>query len=62
MSYEHTLRSQYVVLIFSNLILAAGVNVNPVEFGWNSVDSELMPNIYWASILNLLNSNQITLS
>ena len=62
MSYEHTLRPQYVVLIFSNLILAAGVNVNPVEFGWNSVDSELMPNIYWASILNLLNSNQITLS
>ena len=26
---------------------------------WNSVDSELMPNKYWASILNLLNSNQI---
>ena len=37
------LRSHYVVLICSNLISAPGTNLNPVEFGWNSVDSVLKP-------------------
>ena len=36
--------SHYVVLICSNLTLAQDTNLNPVEFGWNSVDSVLMSN------------------
>ena len=44
MLHGHTLRSYYVVLICSNLISAPETSLNPVEFGWNLVDSELMPN------------------
>ena len=40
----HILRLHYVILVCSNLILAADNNFNPVEFDWNSVDSVLMPN------------------
>ena len=36
--------SDHIVLICSNLISAPDTNLNPVEFGWNSVDSVLMPN------------------
>ena len=32
------------VLIYSNLISASGINLNSVEFVWNSVDLVLMPN------------------
>ena len=38
------LRSHYVVLICSNQMLGPDTNLNPVEFGWNTVDSVLMPN------------------
>ena len=41
-SHSHILRSIYVNLIGSNLILAP--ESNPVEFGRNSVDSVLLPN------------------
>ena len=41
-SHRHILRSIYVNLIGSNLILAP--ESNPVEFGRNSVDSVLLPN------------------
>ena len=39
-----TFLRSHVVLICSNLISAPDTNLNPVEFGWNSVDSVLMPN------------------
>ena len=42
-SHGHVRGSQYVVLIYSNLILTPNTSFNPVEFGWNSVDSVLMP-------------------
>lgn len=38
-SHGHVRGSQYVVLIYSNLISAQDTNLNPVEFCWNSVDS-----------------------
>ena len=41
--HKHILRSHNVVLIFSNLILTPDSNLNPVEFGWNSVDSLWCP-------------------
>ena len=41
----HILRPHYV-LICSNLISVQDINLNPVEFGWNSVDSVLMSNKY----------------
>ena len=44
MLHGHILRSHYVGSIFPNLILALDTNLNPLEFGWNSVDSVLMPN------------------
>ena len=44
MLHGHTLRSYYVVLICSSLISVPDTSLNPVEFGWNLVDSELMPN------------------
>ena len=44
MSHGDVLRSHYVALNCSNLILAPDANWNPVEFDWNSVDSVLMPN------------------
>ena len=44
MSHGHILRSHYVHLTFSNLISTSDTNLHPVEFGWNSVDSVLMPN------------------
>ena len=46
MSHGHIRRSHYVILIFTNLISAAGSYLNPVEFGWNSAESVLMPNKY----------------
>ena len=46
MSHRHILRSHCVVLICSNLISAPDTTLNPVEFGWNSVVSVLMPNKY----------------
>ena len=44
MLHGHILRSHCVGSIFPNLILALDTNLNPLEFGWNSVDSVLMPN------------------
>ena len=44
MSHEHVLRLHYVVLNCSNLILAPGTNLSPVEFDWNSVASVFIPN------------------
>ena len=44
MSQGHFLRSHCVILICSNLISPPDTNLNPTEFGWNSVDSALMPN------------------
>ena len=44
MSRGDDLRSYYVVLNCSNLILAPTTNLNLVEFDWNSVDSVLMTN------------------
>ena len=46
MSHGHIVRSHYVILIWSNLISTPDSSLNPVEFGWNSVDSVLMPNKY----------------
>ena len=43
---SHILRSHYAVLICANLISALDSNLSPVEFGWNSVDSVLIPNKY----------------
>ena len=37
----------YFVLIFSNLVAPPKTNLHPVEFGWNSVDSVLLPNMYY---------------
>ena len=34
----------YFDLICSNLISIPEINLNPVEFGWNSVDSVFLPN------------------
>ena len=44
MSHGHILRSHYIVLICSNLISAADIHLNSVEFVWNSVDLVSMPN------------------
>ena len=44
MSHWHILRSHCVFLISLNLISAPDTNFNPLEFGWNSADSVLMPN------------------
>ena len=44
MSHGHILRSHYVVLICLNLISVPDINLNLVEFDWNSVDSVSMPN------------------
>ena len=44
MSHGHILRSNYVILICPNMIPAPGTNLNLVGFGWNSIDSVLMPN------------------
>ena len=44
MSHGHIFRSHDVVLICSNLISAPDTNLNPAEFGGNSVDSVLMSN------------------
>ena len=44
MSHGDELRSYYVVLNCSYLISAPDINLNLVEFDWNSVDSVLMPN------------------
>ena len=43
-SQGHILRSHYIVLISTNLIQVPDTNLNPVEFGWNLLDSILMPN------------------
>ena len=53
MSHKHILRSHYVVLICSNLISAPDTNLNPAEFGWNSVDSILMPNKCIVTLLEI---------
>ena len=45
MSHAQIIRSFYVNLICSNLISAPEKNLNAVEFGRNSVDSVLLPNI-----------------
>ena len=37
----------YFVLIFLNLVALPKTNLDPVEFGWNSVDSVLLPNMYY---------------
>ena len=42
--HGHILRSNYVVLNCSNLILAPDTGLNLVKFDWNSVDSVLIPN------------------
>ena len=44
MSHGRALRSHYVVLNCSKLISTPHINLNPVEFDWNSVDSILIPN------------------
>ena len=44
MSHGHIIRSLYVDLICSSLISGQENNLNPVGFGWNSVDSVLLPN------------------
>ena len=44
MSHGHILRSHYVVLICLNLISVPDINLNLVQFDWNSVDSVSMPN------------------
>ena len=44
MSNGNILKSLYFDFIYSNLISASENNLNPVEFGWNSVNSVLMPN------------------
>ena len=44
MSHRHIIRSNYFVLICSNLISGTKANYNPVKFGENSVDSVLLPN------------------
>ena len=60
-SQGHILRLLYVNLIFWNLILTPETNLNPVEFGRNSVDSELLsdkcivtlPEMYTATICKM---------
>ena len=52
MWHGHILRSLYIDLICS----ATEKNFNPVEFGWNSVDSVLMTNkcigtVPWCTLL-----------
>ena len=41
----HTSSRVFRVLICSNQISAPDTNLNPVKFGWNIVDSVLMPNV-----------------
>ena len=53
MSHGHILRSHYFALICSNLISAPESYLNPVEFGWNSVDSLLMPNKYIVTLTEI---------
>ena len=38
MSHRYILRLSFAVLICSNQILAPVINLNQVEFGWNSID------------------------
>ena len=45
-THGYILRSHYFVLICSNLISIPETNLNPVEFGQNSVDSVLLPKKY----------------
>ena len=52
MSRGHILRSHYA-LICSNLISVQNTNLDPVEFGWNSVDSVLMSNKYIVTLLDM---------
>ena len=56
-SHGHFLRSHCVVFIYSNLISAPDSDLNPVEFGWDSVDSLLMPNKY---IIRLIEMHSVT--
>ena len=44
MSHEHIIRLHNVILICSNLISAPHTNLNPLELGWNLLDSSLMSN------------------
>ena len=44
MSHGYILKSHYFVLICSNRISVPETSFNPVEFGWNSIDSVLLPN------------------
>ena len=44
MSHGHNLGWLYFDLICSNLISVPEINLNPVEFGWNPVDSVFLPN------------------
>ena len=46
MSHGHIQRSHYVVLICSSMTSAPDSNLSPLEFGWNSVNSVLIPNKY----------------
>ena len=50
MSHGDALRTYYVVLDCSNLILAPDINLNLVEFDWNSVDSVLMLNKFIVTV------------
>ena len=50
MSHGDALRTYYVVLNCSNLILAQDINLNLVEFDWNSVDSVLMLNKFIVTV------------
>ena len=38
MSHRYILRLSFAVLICSNQILTPVINLNQVEFGWNSID------------------------
>ena len=53
MSHGYILRSDYFVLICSNLISGTKANKNPVEFGWNSVDSVSLPNKCIVTVLEM---------
>ena len=53
MPHEYVLRSDYFVLICSNLISVPETNLNPVEFCWNSVDSLSLPNKYIVTLTEI---------
>ena len=55
MTDRHILRSNYFVLISPDLISAPDSYLNLVEFGWNSVDSLLMPNKYIVTLPEMYN-------